>query len=145
MPAPASVQAATLNKFIEVWKTTSPEAWTSLWSDDCTHRLLPFSLKAQPMSKADVLKSLPKLFAILKNWELDVHQIVHDAARSKAVIYATSAADTPFGDFKWTNEYAVFVYFTEDGEKISQIEEMVDSAFFQEFQKTVVENAEALK
>jgi hypothetical protein len=42
---------------------------------------------------------------------------VHDAAKSKAVIYATSKADTPFGDFKWTNEYAVFVTFTEDGEK----------------------------
>jgi len=70
---------------------------------------------------------------------------VHDAAKSKAVIYATSKADTPFGDFKWTNEYAVFVTFTEDGEKVSKVEEMVDTAFFQEFQKTVFEQAGASK
>jgi hypothetical protein len=42
---------------------------------------------------------------------------VHHAAKSKADIYATSKADMPFGDFKWTNEYAVLVTFTEDGEK----------------------------
>ena len=48
-------------------------------------------------------------------------------------MYATSRADTPFGDFKWTNEYAVFVSFTEDGEQINKVEEMVDTAFYQEF------------
>ena len=58
---------------------------------------------------------------------------MHDAAKSKAVIYATSNADTPFGDLKWTNEYAVFVTFTEDGTQINRMEEMVDTAFFQQF------------
>lgn len=58
---------------------------------------------------------------------------MHDAAKGKAVIYATSKADTPFGDFKWTNEYAVFVTFTEDGKQINKMEEMIDTAFFNDF------------
>lgn len=58
---------------------------------------------------------------------------MHDAPRGKAVIYATSYADTPFGDFKWTNEYAVFITFTEDGTQVQKFEEMVDTAFYQEF------------
>ena len=58
---------------------------------------------------------------------------MHDASKGKAVIYATSKADTPFGDFKWTNEYATFVTFTEDGEQINRTEEMVNTAFYREF------------
>ncbi|KAL9094350.1 MAG: hypothetical protein Q9165_003491 [Trypethelium subeluteriae] len=70
---------------------------------------------------------------ILTNYELEICEIVHDAPRSKAVIYATSKADTPFEDFKWTNEYAVFLSFTEDGKKVKKMEEMVDTAFYREF------------
>ena len=65
--------------------------------------------------------------------QLHIHEIVHDAPKGKAVIYASSRADTPFGDFKWTNEYAVFLSFTEDGEQINRNDEMVDTAFYHEF------------
>ena len=58
---------------------------------------------------------------------------MHDASKGKAVIYATSGGDTPFGDFRWTNEYAMFVTFTEDGKQINRTEEMVNAAFYQEF------------
>lgn len=64
---------------------------------------------------------------------MDFYEVIHDAAKGKAVIYATSYADTIFDDFKWTNEYAVFITFTENGEQINKMEEMVDTAFFQEF------------
>ncbi len=63
--------------------------------------------------------------------KLNIHEIVHDAARSKAAVYAVSKANTPFGD--WTNEYAVFFTFDEAGEHIAKIEEMVDSAFLNDF------------
>ncbi|KAF2111968.1 hypothetical protein BDV96DRAFT_580934 [Lophiotrema nucula] len=76
---------------------------------------------------------LPKMMEILTNYEVDFYHIVHDADRSKAAIYATSKADTPFEDFKWTNEYAVFLTFSSDGTEITRMEEMVDTAFFQQF------------
>jgi hypothetical protein len=34
---------------------------------------------------------------------------------------------------RWTNEYSVFTSFSEDGTKITRLEEMVDTAFFQHF------------
>lgn len=58
--------------------------------------------------------------------------MVHDAPKSKAVIYAISRADTPFG-VEWTNEYACFITLDESGEKIVKLEEMVDSAFMKAF------------
>jgi hypothetical protein len=56
-------------------------------------------------------------------------------AKNKACIYATSQADTPYGDFKWTNEYAAFLTLSEDGKQVKKIEEMVDTAFFAEMAK----------
>lgn len=48
-------------------------------------------------------------------------------------MYASSTADTPFEDLKWTNEYAVFISFTEGGDKIRKLEEMVDTVFLREW------------
>ncbi|KAI3318564.1 hypothetical protein HD806DRAFT_540176 [Xylariaceae sp. AK1471] len=133
MPAPANIQAATLDKFISGWKKWSPEAWMATWSQDCKQQLLPFSLGVPYRSKAETQVFLPKLMGVLTNYKMDVHEIVHDVARSKAAIYIISTADTPWEDFKWTNEYAVFVTFTEDGTEINSFKEMVDTAFFQQF------------
>lgn len=59
---------------------------------------------------------------------------MHDAPQGKAVVYASSRADTPFSDgFQWTNEYAVFLSFSEDGERVVRNDEMVDTAFYREF------------
>ncbi|KAG9229992.1 hypothetical protein BJ875DRAFT_473434 [Amylocarpus encephaloides] len=133
MSAPAEVQAATLDKFIAGWKEFTPESWMATWSGDCTQKMLPFSLGVPARPRAEVIGILPSLMGILKNYQLDIYEIVHDAPRNKAVIYATSNADTPFGDFKWTNEYAVFLTFTEDGTQVGKFEEMVDTAFYQQF------------
>lgn len=64
---------------------------------------------------------------------MNIKNIVHDAANGTAAVYATSSADTPVPDEKWTNEYAIFLWLTEDGMKVKRLEEMVDSAFYQHF------------
>jgi hypothetical protein len=66
---------------------------------------------------------------------LNVYDIIHDVAKGKACVYATSKADTPYDGFKWTNEYAAFLTLSEDGKKVAKIEEMVDTAFFAEMAK----------
>ncbi|PTB35082.1 uncharacterized protein TrAFT101_006388 [Trichoderma asperellum] len=126
----ASLQAATIDRFVEGWKINSGEAWTELWADGCTNTILPFSLNCTPMSKSDVIRS--KHFSNISNWKLEVYEILHDTAKGKSAIYATSSADTRFGDFKWAQEYAAFITLTEDRMKIGHITEMVDTAFFAE-------------
>ncbi|KAL9479475.1 hypothetical protein ACSS6W_004261 [Trichoderma asperelloides] len=130
VPHDASLQAATIDRFVEGWKINSGEAWTELWADGCTNTILPFSLNCAPMSKADVIRS--KHFSNISNWKLEVYEILHDTAKGKSAIYATSSADTRFGDFKWAQEYAAFITLTEDRMKIGHITEMVDTAFFAE-------------
>ncbi|KUJ13608.1 uncharacterized protein LY89DRAFT_622550 [Mollisia scopiformis] len=131
MSESADTQVSTLNGFITGWKNWKAEDMIASWSPECTQRALPFSLGHPPRSRAEVQFTLPKLMGIVSNHDLTIHEVVHDAARSKAVVYALSKGDTPFGE--WRNEYAVFLTFSESGEQIIKFEEMVDSAFFNDF------------
>ncbi|KAG6064156.1 hypothetical protein E4U32_000502 [Claviceps aff. humidiphila group G2b] len=63
--------------------------------------------------------------------QLDVKHIVHDASKGKACIYAVARANAPCGDYK--NEQAIFITFSESGDKIETMEEMNDNAFRKEW------------
>jgi ketosteroid isomerase-like protein len=60
-----------------------------------------------------------------------IHTEVHDAEARRCVIHASSTANTRIGTYG--NEYALFLTFTEDGKKISKIEEFVDTAYSAKF------------
>ncbi|KAL2168917.1 hypothetical protein VTG60DRAFT_6687 [Thermothelomyces hinnuleus] len=131
MPAPAAIQAATLDKFIEAWKQWSPGTFFTSWTDNCTMRTLPFSAGVPLRARPETEKFLPVLMGLMSNFELTVHNVVHDAAQGKAAIYALSKADTPVGPY--SNEHALFVWFDESGEKVTKIEEMFDSIVIKDF------------
>ncbi|KAI0126597.1 hypothetical protein BJ170DRAFT_412669 [Xylariales sp. AK1849] len=133
MPTTANIQAATLEKFIEGWKEWTPEGCAATFSDDFQQQILPLSLGLPPRSRAETVQFLPTITGVVKNFQVKIHDIVHDSAKGKAVIRATSNADTPFGDFKWKNEHFILLTFTEDGEHVCKMEEMMDSAFCREF------------
>ncbi|KAK8045576.1 hypothetical protein PG993_005600 [Apiospora rasikravindrae] len=133
MSSLAEVQADTLNKFLEAWRTQDVGTTIELWSDDFKQRLLPDSLGAAVKSRAEAAVIYPVLTSNLSNWKLEIKQIVHDAARGTAAVYATSSADTPLPDEKWATDYAVFISFTEDGTQINKLDEMVDSTFYGRF------------
>ncbi|MCJ1251525.1 Monooxygenase AgnL5 [Trapelia coarctata] len=131
MPAPAHIQASTLESFIEAWKRWSAQDMLAVFSDNFTQTTMPFALGIPVRSKSEVEAVLPKLIQTVTNYKLTIQQIVHDPGRNKAAIYAMSTGDTPFGP--WALEYAAFCTFDEAGEKIAKVEEMLDSAFMRDF------------
>ncbi|KAI0121123.1 hypothetical protein BJ170DRAFT_600130 [Xylariales sp. AK1849] len=131
MSGPAEVQAATIDHFLKGWDTWKPEAFLSSWSDDCTQKTLPYSHNVATRDRANTDHLFPILMSIMDNFQLTVHNIVHDAAQSKAAIYASTTADTPFGPYQ--NEHAIFLWFNESGEKVQKIEEMFDQIVMREF------------
>ncbi|ETS76956.1 hypothetical protein PFICI_10830 [Pestalotiopsis fici W106-1] len=132
MASTGSAQKETLNKFISGWKNANAEEMLAVASDDYTQQTLPFSLghDVRPKQVAEVM--LPKLYSILENYELKIHQVVHDVENQKAAVYAISKADTPFG-FPWLNEFSAFITFNNAGDKVVNVQEMVDTEFFQKF------------
>ncbi|KAJ5761813.1 uncharacterized protein N7511_005195 [Penicillium nucicola] len=133
MPAPAHTQRDTIDKFLAAWKDGNAQGTIGLWSDDFEQQLLPYSLQQPIRSRSHAEFFYPKLVSGLTNWKLDIKHIVHDAANSTAAVYATSSADTPIPEERWTNEYAIFLWLTNDGLKVQKLEEMVDSAFYIHF------------
>ncbi|KAH6629943.1 hypothetical protein B0J18DRAFT_85841 [Chaetomium sp. MPI-SDFR-AT-0129] len=131
MATPADVQQATLARFVAGWKNWSAAEMAQVWSEDYTQAALPFSLGHPPRTRAQVEATLPLLQKVVTDYELTIHNVVHDTAQGKAVVYALSKGTTPFG--KWDNEYAVFFTFDQSREHIVKIEEMVDTAFMKEF------------
>ena len=56
---------------------------------------------------------------------------MHDVEKSKAVVYAMFKGDFLWG--LWDLEYSVFLTFSEAGDKVARLEEMLDPAFLQDF------------
>jgi ketosteroid isomerase-like protein len=65
------------------------------------------------------------------DWQFVADNIVYDTGARKVAFHATSEAKSPIG--LYSNEYAWFLQFNESGEKITKIEEFVDSAYITEF------------
>ncbi|GIZ44772.1 hypothetical protein CKM354_000796100 [Cercospora kikuchii] len=127
----ARIQEATLEKFLAAWKDWSAEGQIAVFTDDVQQRTLPFSLGIPPRNKDNIRATLPRIEEVVTNYQLNVHHIVHDPKRNLASILATSSGDSLFGD--WRQEYAVYLRFDASGEKICQIDEMMDASFIMEF------------
>ncbi|KAL2194790.1 hypothetical protein P885DRAFT_42316 [Corynascus similis CBS 632.67] len=131
MAPSASTQAATLERFLDAWKRWDASAWLATFADDFTQVTLPFGMKVPSRDRTQVEQVLPKLMKVVQDYKLTIHEVVHDAAKNKAAIYCMSEGTTPWGP--WAMEYAVFIRFTEAGDRVAHLEEMLDSAFMKEF------------
>ncbi|KAK3681353.1 NAD-dependent epimerase [Podospora appendiculata] len=132
------IQAATLEKFIKGWAGWTPDGFLSTWSSTCTQTTLPFSSDVPPRTRSHVEHLFPILMSVLSNFEMTVHNVVHDTAHGKAVIYALTKADTPWGPYK--NEHALFLWFDESGTEVDRIEEMFDALVMKEFLPKIQEH-----
>ena len=54
-----------------------------------------------------------------------IHSITTDTESNRIVIHASSAADTIAGPFN--NEYIFILHVTDDGSKLKEVEEYIDS------------------
>ena len=56
---------------------------------------------------------------------------VNDPVARTVVLHSRGSADTPFG--LYANEYIFFLKMNENGDELVEVDEMVDSAFVQEW------------
>lgn len=151
MVAADEVQEATLQRFIDAWKRWNAEEMISVFDEgqDFRQVTMPFQMNVKERTRSEVQKTLPYVVRAVSNYEVSVdskhetlkiitdgqkisiHRVIHDQKKGEAAIYAISKGDTPFGP--WNMEYAVFLTFSESGDKISRIEEMLDSNHAQWF------------
>ncbi|CAK3734884.1 Hypothetical predicted protein [Lecanosticta acicola] len=97
----------------------------------CTQRILPKTLGRTPKNNAEAREHVTHVYDLLHDWTFTADNILYDVAARKSCFHATSSATSPVGPFG--NEYSFFLWFSEDGEEITRIEEMVDSAYSKEY------------
>jgi ketosteroid isomerase-like protein len=93
---------------------------------ECQQQALPSSMDKPAKNNTEYRKYLEKIIPLFFNFTVTVHGAFHDAEARTSVIHASSRAITSIGPY--TNEYALFPSFKEDGKKITRIDEFVDSA-----------------
>jgi hypothetical protein len=151
MPAPAHVQASTLERFVDAWKRWNADDMLEVFADDFTQATLPFGMGVPDRERGAVEQVFPKLVGLVDDYkvrtehdqtedlsqssllatQLTVHEILHDAEKNKGVVYGISTGTTPFGP--WAMGYATFLTFNEAGNRIARLEEILDSAFMKQF------------
>ncbi|EAT81494.2 hypothetical protein HBI56_205900 [Parastagonospora nodorum] len=98
---------------------------------DCQIQVIPASLGRPKMNNAEYRVRLAHIMPWFRNFKATVHTEVHDAEAHTCMIHATSTAETDIGPY--ANEYALILTFTEDGTKVINFLEMVDSAYSSKF------------
>ncbi|TKA65024.1 hypothetical protein B0A55_10565 [Friedmanniomyces simplex] len=107
------------------------DAIMAVRADNCIHHVLPKSLGREPRNNEDYRKYFASIMPLFKDFTIWSENEIYDVQAKKAALHMSSTATTPIGDY--SNEYAIFFTFTEDGTKLTQMDEMVDSAYSGKF------------
>ncbi|KAF2174248.1 hypothetical protein M409DRAFT_49108 [Zasmidium cellare ATCC 36951] len=127
----AAKQLATAQKFVDGYNEWTAQGVVRARSDDCVHAVLPVSLNRPPRTNADYKLFFGNVEPHMSDFHMKVVKIVNDPEQKMAVVHATGNGETPFMPYR--NEYAFFLAFSEDREKVERIEEFLDSKFTTEF------------
>ncbi|KAK5741736.1 hypothetical protein LTR17_003727 [Elasticomyces elasticus] len=94
---------------------------------------------------ASAVQYFASIMPLFKDFTVTADSEIFDPQCKKAALHMNSTATSPLGHY--ANEYALFLTFTEDGTKITEFDEMVDSAvsgkFFAELATFVKEQGGA--
>jgi ketosteroid isomerase-like protein len=129
--ASLTAQKTTAQTFINAYNDWDIEAIMDYRTPDCHQQPLPHSMGKPPKNNAQYREYFEKIMPLFSNFTVTVHKEFHDPEARMSFMHASSRADTNIGPY--TNEYALSLSFTEDGTKITNIEEFVDSAYSAKF------------
>jgi ketosteroid isomerase-like protein len=126
-----SAQKSTSKAFIDAYNAWDLEGIMGYRGPDCLQQIYPSSMGKSPKNNAEYRKYFENIMPIFSNFTITIHKEFHDAEARTCVIHASSKANTRAGIY--SNEYALFLWFTKDGSKITRIDEFVDSAYSAQF------------
>lgn len=145
MTAPAVVQSATLERFIDAWEAWDVEGVLDVLVEDNLQASLPLSHGLMTQKKGVVGRAMRCFGNLISNhkvcpnldyfrhgflsntrFQVTVRNRLHDAGSGQAALYVVAKGDTPHGP--WQIAHSLFLTFNAQGEKIIQLEEVVDMA-----------------
>ncbi|POS70367.1 hypothetical protein DHEL01_v211241 [Diaporthe helianthi] len=123
----------TATSYIEGFNTNTPEGVIASRTADCRQVICPSSVpppwNSPPRSNEEYQGFVIPGFKMLRNVKISLVEggdmLVDDISR-KVLLHLKSTGDTDFGPY--ANEYMIVLKMTDDGTKIKEIVEFIDSA-----------------
>jgi hypothetical protein len=135
------IRIQTFNTFLESYSTLRPEALTCLASPDFSHAVLPLSLNLPSRTLAPFQQHATQVFSLFSSFCLlpvpnGADEAIHFSPDTDTVIAhckmggkvnAQSEMGGVLGLEEWWTECVLFVRMSEDGKRIVEVREFVDS------------------
>ncbi|EXJ55618.1 hypothetical protein A1O7_08547 [Cladophialophora yegresii CBS 114405] len=106
---------------------------------ECIYHARPETAGMPPMNNAEYRQwYTTEIMPLMKQGiKFEVHNAVYDAEAHKSVLHGISTSESVVGPYR--NECILITSFNEAGDKAVKIEEMFDSAYFQQFSQRLQE------
>lgn len=122
----------TANSFLSAYNKWTVSDILSPRSPSCIHRVLPGNRPAR--NNAEFGTFFEGIIPKFRNFRfkfVDTTPLVVDVETRRVVMHLTSTADTDIGPYN--NEYIFVLTISEDGEKVDEIVEFLDTQYTAEF------------
>ncbi|KAK4082258.1 uncharacterized protein Triagg1_2070 [Trichoderma aggressivum f. europaeum] len=122
----------TANAFIAAYNQWTVSGVLSIRSASCTHRVLPGNQPAR--TKAEFGEFLERTIPAIRNFRLhavDTSPWIVDVEMRRVTMHLKSTGESDLGAYN--NEYIFVITVSEDGEKVDEILEFLDSLYSSEF------------
>jgi ketosteroid isomerase-like protein len=144
-----AAQKQTTQAVLDAYNSWDLEKILAFRAPNCEQQVLPASMGRPSMNNSEYRTRMKELLPLFRKFtvtltsfahdtyeqltssQVTVHTAVHDADEHKCIMHATSTAETDIGPYG--NEYALVLFFTDDGKKVTKFLEYVDSAYAMQF------------
>ncbi|GAB7355768.1 hypothetical protein MBLNU459_g6453t1 [Dothideomycetes sp. NU459] len=138
MATPRSTRLATAYALLDAYGSLSPEQILSLLDDGFQQQGLPESLGMPTRSKEEFRGHAAGITSVFSRFAMIPQAVYEDESANAVIIHAKMDGDLNKGPGgKWENECIMLLRMNEDGTKIIEIKEFVDSAKAQEMRRKV--------
>lgn len=128
MDVGTSNRLATAYALLEAYSSLSPDQILAQLDDNGKYKVLPDSLGMPQRTKAEFAAHAAGITSVFKSFKMIPQAIYEDAAANAVIIHAKMDGELAKGPGgRWENECVMLLSMNEDGTKIVEINEFVDS------------------
>lgn len=128
MSTEQSQRLQTVHNLLDGYGSLSVSTLTSPLADDFKHQVLPESLGMPARDKASFEQHAAGIFSVFESFAMIPKAVFEDSERNAVVVSARMQGTLKGGKGEWRNECVMMVTLSEDGTKVLEVQEFVDSA-----------------
>ncbi|KAK4942825.1 hypothetical protein LTR66_014665 [Elasticomyces elasticus] len=129
MSTEQSARLKTAHRLLAAYSSLDVGAILSNLSSDFTHQVLPASLGMPTRDKASFAAHAGGITSVFSKFDMNPQMVLEDGKENAVVVYCKMVGEMrpQKGGGEWANECMMVMRMSEDGERVVQVREFVDS------------------